>query len=90
MPIPVSMHSPIDKTPPIIASGIVAKTAPNFVKIPIKIKISDAICMVNRLATRVIATAAIFSEYVVTPVPTPSSPARHAPIPNFNQLMGEG
>jgi hypothetical protein len=59
---PAIIQTPIARIPPTTASGIVAMTAPTFVKRPRKMRMMPASCMVKRLATRVIDTTATFSE----------------------------
>jgi hypothetical protein len=81
MATPKIKHIAIPNIPPIRGSGIMAITAPNFVNNPKNINITPQVCITNRLATLVIETAAMFSEYVVNPTPRPVMPARKLPKP---------
>ena len=94
MATPLIMQIPIQKIPPIIGSGTVARTAANFVNIPSVINSTPVDCMANLLATLVIDIAAMLSENVVIPTPTPMNPDKLLPNPSImtalDRVEGEG
>jgi len=82
-PTAVTVAKTTQKTPPIIGSGILIKTAPTLLISAQQIISPPAAWITLRAPTFVTLIAPIFSLYEVVPFPVPQIPAKIQPIPSI-------